>query len=56
MATIDGSLTTMPRPRAYTHVLAVPRSMARSLENNEKRERNANALLLAARVTRAWPS
>src|SRR5436309_1534846 len=26
-----GSLRTMPRPRAYTRVLAVPRSMARSL-------------------------
>src|ERR1017187_10137789 len=40
MATIEGSLTTMPLPRAYTSVLAVPRSMARSLENilnNERR-------------------
>src|SRR5579863_10248515 len=26
-----GSLSTMPRPREYTSVLAVPRSMARSL-------------------------
>src|SRR5579862_5484204 len=32
MATMEGSLTTMPLPRAYTSVLAVPRSMARSLE------------------------
>ena len=32
MATIDGSLVTMPRPRAKTQVLAVPRSMARSFE------------------------
>src|ERR1700686_2426881 len=39
MATIDGSLTTMPFPRAYTQVLAVPRSMARSLENNDSIER-----------------
>src|ERR1700704_708387 len=39
MATIDGSFTTMPLPRAYTHVFAVPRSMARSLENREKTER-----------------
>ncbi len=30
-ATIDGSLRTMPRPWAKTQVLAVPRSMARSL-------------------------
>jgi hypothetical protein len=33
MATIDGSETTIPRPRAYTRVFAVPRSIARSLEN-----------------------
>jgi len=33
-ATIDGSLSTMPRPRANTHVLAVPRSIARSFEKN----------------------
>ena len=31
-ATIDGSLRTMPRPRAKTQVLAVPRSIARSFE------------------------
>src|ERR1700740_911298 len=40
MATMDGSLTTMPLPRAYTSVLAVPRSMARSLEkmlNSDRR-------------------
>ena len=30
MATMEGSLTTIPFPRAYTRVLAVPRSMARS--------------------------
>ena len=38
-ATIEGSLTTMPLPRAYTSVLAVPRSIARSLENMLKSER-----------------
>src|SRR5579863_10106411 len=40
MATIEGSFTTMPLPRAYTRVLAVPRSIARSLEkmlNNDRR-------------------
>src|SRR3990172_404307 len=42
MATIEGSLTTMPLPRAYTQVLAVPRSMARSLENSENSERSVN--------------
>src|SRR5690349_17431977 len=39
MATIEGSFTTMPLPLAYTNVLAVPRSMARSLENMLKSER-----------------
>ena len=29
-ATTDGSLSTMPRPRTYTRVLAVPRSTAMS--------------------------
>src|SRR3954469_11817531 len=46
MATMEGSLTTIPLPRAYTHVLAVPRSIARSLENNEKNEPSGNQLLL----------
>src|SRR4051812_10232893 len=36
IATIDGSLTTMPLPFAKTSVLAVPRSMARSLEKKLK--------------------
>src|SRR5438552_1921594 len=39
IATIEGSLTTMPLPRAYTRVLAVPRSMAKSLEKRLKSER-----------------
>src|SRR5437762_4422459 len=39
IATIEGSLTTMPLPFAYTSVLAVPRSMARSEENMLKMER-----------------
>src|SRR6187397_1729251 len=42
IATIDGSFTTIPLPRAYTQVLAVPRSIARSLEKSEKRERRLN--------------
>src|SRR5215208_6501951 len=46
MATIDGSLTTIPLPLAYTQVLAVPKSMARSLENNESIERRLNGELL----------
>src|SRR5580704_15965406 len=39
MATMDGSLTTMPLPLAKTSVFAVPRSMARSDEKRLKRER-----------------
>src|SRR6478609_8311721 len=39
MATIDGSLTTMPFPFAYTRVLAVPRSIARSDEIRLKTDR-----------------
>src|SRR5690349_1556666 len=50
MATIEGSLTTMPLPRAYTQVLAVPRSMARSLENNDSIERRLNRKLLGNAV------
>src|SRR5688500_461712 len=34
---MDGSLRTMPRPLAKMQVLAVPRSMATSLENAENR-------------------
>src|SRR5689334_1831577 len=34
-ATIDGSLRTMPVPRANTQVLAVPRSIARSWEKSD---------------------
>jgi hypothetical protein len=39
MATMEGSLTTMPFPLAYTRVLAVPKSIARSLENILNSER-----------------
>ena len=39
-ATTEGSLSTMPRPRTYTSVLAVPRSTAMS------RPRKASALLM----------
>src|SRR5262245_30626731 len=46
IATIEGSLTTIPLPRAYTHVFAVPRSIARSLEKSENTEPSAKLLLL----------
>src|SRR5438876_6511872 len=39
IATMEGSLTTIPFPLAKTRVLAVPRSMAKSDENRLKRER-----------------
>src|SRR5471030_2621128 len=39
IATMDGSLTTMPLPLAKTRVLAVPRSIARYDENRLNRER-----------------
>jgi hypothetical protein len=39
IATMEGSLTTMPLPRAYTKVFAVPRSIARSLEKMLKSDR-----------------
>ena len=39
MATIEGSLTTIPLPRAKTSVFAVPRSMARSEENRLNTDR-----------------
>src|SRR4051812_2875299 len=39
IATMEGSFTTIPFPLAYTSVLAVPRSIARSEENRLKRER-----------------
>src|ERR1700761_5626430 len=39
-ATTDGSFSTMPRPRTYTSVFAVPRSTAMS------RPRNVSALLI----------
>ena len=48
MATMEGSFTTMPLPRAYTQVFAVPRSIARSLEKREKMERRLNEILLVA--------
>src|SRR3954465_2894949 len=53
MATIDGSLTTMPFPRAETQVLAVPRSMARSLENSESIERRLKRTPVMAENQRA---
>ena len=39
IATMEGSFTTMPLPRAYTRVFAVPRSIARSLENTLNSDR-----------------
>src|SRR5579862_7373988 len=46
MATMEGSLTTMPLPLAKTSVLAVPRSMARSDDNKLKTDRKLYPFLL----------
>ena len=39
IATIEGSFTTIPLPRANTSVFAVPKSMARSDENKLNTDR-----------------
>src|SRR5690606_30411062 len=49
-ATIDGSLSTMPRPRAKTQVLAVPRSIARSFEKAAKAPSSTAILLFRERL------
>jgi hypothetical protein len=58
IATIEGSLTTIPLPRAKTSVFAVPRSMARSEENRLNKERILIAacgkLLRASRGANWW--
>src|ERR1700722_16491011 len=46
MATMEGSLTTMPLPLANTSVFAVPRSMARSDDKRLKTERKLYPFLL----------
>src|SRR5712692_8689664 len=48
MATMDGSLTTIPLPRANTRVLAVPRSIARSEENRLKTDRKLNPFCITS--------
>src|ERR1051326_8262031 len=45
-ATMEGSLRTMPRPRANTQVLAVPRSIARSFEKIANAPSSTGTLLL----------
>ena len=47
MATTLGSLATTPRPLTCTNVLAVPRSMAKSVENDCKTENNKEMLAWA---------
>src|SRR5712692_9390568 len=48
MATMDGSLTTIPLPCANTKVLAVPRSIARSEENRLKTDRKLNPFFITS--------
>src|SRR5436309_16124654 len=55
---MEGSLTTIPLPFAKTIVLAVPRSIARSLENRLRSERGDQdiiGLLNGLRVNDASP-
>ncbi len=49
-ATTDGSLRTMPRPGAKTQVLAVPRSMARSVA----KEKGSTLPNLIVETLRSW--
>src|SRR5262245_2186673 len=49
-ATTDGSRNTTPFPATYTRVLAVPRSIARSLEKSPYSELSTNASASLARV------
>src|SRR5213594_1857486 len=42
---MEGSFTTIPLPFAKTIVLAVPRSIARSLENRLRRERGDQGIM-----------
>src|SRR5262249_11656664 len=44
-AMIDGSHSTIPFPFAYTSVVAVPRSIARSLENRLNIDRGLQAIV-----------
>src|SRR5579862_7737341 len=46
MATMEGSLTTMPLPLAKTRVFAVPRSIARSDDSRLKTDRKLYPFLL----------
>src|SRR5437867_11972162 len=45
IATMEGSLTTIPFPFAKTIVLAVPRSIARSFEKRLSRERGDQVII-----------
>ena len=46
IATMEGSFTTMPFPLAYTNVLAVPKSIAKSEDNRLKTDRKLYPFLL----------
>ena len=52
MATMEGSSTTTPFPRAKTRVFAVPRSMAKSWEKDLKRERKIIGPLCSSGIQR----
>src|SRR5213594_1007066 len=62
IATMEGSLTTIPFPFAKTIVLAVPRSIARSFEKRLSRDRGDQVIIgplrarkrLSAWIEAAW--
>ena len=53
-ATTDGSFSTMPRPRTYTSVFAVPRSMAMSRPSKPVKPSFLGLFLAAAFWSHPW--
>src|SRR6266849_9512290 len=56
MATMEGSLTTIPLPLENTSVLAVPRSIARSEENRLKTDRKLYLFLFIFSLAQRRPA
>src|SRR5881296_589444 len=56
IATMEGSLTTIPFPFAKTIVLAVPRSIARSFEKRLSRERGDQVIIEPLRTRKQLPA
>src|SRR2546425_11506599 len=56
IATMEGSLTTIPLPLENTSVLAVPRSIARSEENRLKTDRKLYLFLFIFSIAQRRPA